>query len=90
MNPDNVENFDSGRFSNFNYWNTAYEYLRNINTFFAKYEEAQVTEELKSRLYGEMKFIRAFVYSNLIWWCSYYYESVYIGRYGLFYHTKYV
>ena len=67
MNPDNVENFDSGRFSNFNYWNTAYEYLRNINTFFAKYEEAQVTEELKSRLYGEMKFIRAFVYSNLIW-----------------------
>ena len=67
MNPDNVENFDSGRFSNFNYWNTAYEYLRNINSFFAKYEEAQVTEELKSRLYGEMKFIRAFVYSNLIW-----------------------
>ena len=67
MNPDNVENFDSGRFSNFNYWNTAYESLRNINTFFAKYEEAQVTEELKSRLYGEMKFIRAFVYSNLIW-----------------------
>ena len=41
--------------------------MRNINTFFAKYEEAQVTEELKSRLYGEMKFIRAFVYSNLIW-----------------------
>ena len=67
MNPDNIENFDSQRFANFNYWNSAYEYLRNINTFFAKYEEAQVSKELKSRLYGEMKFIRAFVYANLIW-----------------------
>lgn len=67
MNVDNIENFDSGRFANFNYWNSAYEYLRNINTFFEKYEEAQVSEELKSRLYGEMKFIRAFVYANLIW-----------------------
>ena len=67
MNADNIENFDSGRFANFNYWNSAYEYLRNINTFFEKYEEAQASEELKSRLYGEMKFIRAFVYANLIW-----------------------
>ena len=67
MNADNIENFDSQRFANFNYWNSAYEYLRNINTFFEKYEEAQVSEDLKSRLYGEMKFIRAFVYANLIW-----------------------
>lgn len=67
MTPDNIENFDSGRFSNFNYWNTAYEYLRNINVFFEKYDNAQVSEDLKYRLYGEMKFIRAFVYANLIW-----------------------
>lgn len=67
MTSDNIDSFDSGRFANFNYWNTAYEYLRNINTFFLKYEGAQVSEDLKKRLYGEMKFIRAFVYANLAW-----------------------
>jgi hypothetical protein len=67
MTPDNITIFDSGRFSNFNYWEKAYEYLRNVNTYFEKIDDANVSEVLKNRLTGEMKFIRAFIYSNLIW-----------------------
>lgn len=67
MSADNITSFDSGRFANFNYWEKAYEYLRNVNTFFEKIDKAGVPEDLKIRLTGEMKFIRAFIYSNLIW-----------------------
>ncbi|NLI35276.1 MAG: RagB/SusD family nutrient uptake outer membrane protein [Bacteroidales bacterium] len=67
MTPDNITTFDAGRFSNFNYWEKAYEYLRNINIFFEKIDGANVSKDLKSRLTGEMEFIRAFIYSNLIW-----------------------
>ena len=67
MTPDNITSFDAGRFSNFNYWEKAYEYLRNINIFFEKIDGANVSKDLKSRLTGEMEFIRAFIYSNLIW-----------------------
>lgn len=67
MTPDNITTFDAGRFSNFNYWEKAYEYLRNINIFFEKIDRANVSKDLKSRLIGEMEFIRAFIYSNLIW-----------------------
>lgn len=67
MTPDNITTFDAGRFSNFNYWEKAYEYLRNINIFFEKIDGANVSKDLKSRLTGEMEFVRAFIYSNLIW-----------------------
>lgn len=67
MNPDNVANFDANRFSNFNYWSRAYEQLRNINTFFERIDAAGINTDLKKELTGEMGFLRAFVYSNLIW-----------------------
>lgn len=67
MSADNITTFDAGRFANFNYWRAAYESLRNVNTFFEKIEAAQIPADLKGRLTGEMKFIRAFTYSNLIW-----------------------
>ncbi|MDR0757865.1 MAG: RagB/SusD family nutrient uptake outer membrane protein, partial [Tannerella sp.] len=67
MNPDNITTFDSNRFANFNYWSKAYEQLRNINTFFEKIDAATISDDVKKRLTGEMKFIRAFVYANLIW-----------------------
>jgi hypothetical protein len=67
MNPDNITSFDARRFSNFNYWSTAYEQLRNINTFFEKIDGAQVSDNVKRTLTGEMNFVRAYVYANLIW-----------------------
>ncbi len=49
-----------------NYWTTAYSYLRNINVFFKQIEQAPVTADAKTTMVAEMKFIRAFIYSNLI------------------------
>ena len=67
MNPDNITIFDTRMLGTFNYWSTAYDYLRNINTFFEKIEAAGVNADVKKTLTGEMMFIRAFVYANLIW-----------------------
>jgi starch-binding outer membrane protein, SusD/RagB family len=51
----------------FNLWTKAYQNIRNINIFFSRIEEAPIDDEMKKRLTGEMKFIRAFVYSQMIW-----------------------
>ncbi|RHR37292.1 RagB/SusD family nutrient uptake outer membrane protein [Parabacteroides sp. AF18-52] len=67
LNPDNVTNDDWGWFTGLNYWSKAYQYIRDINVFFEKINDAQITEEIKERLTGEMKFLRAYIYSNLIW-----------------------
>jgi hypothetical protein len=67
LDPDNVTNDNWGWFNGLNYWSKAYQYIRDINIFFEKIEEAQVSEDVKERLTGEMKFLRAFIYSNLIW-----------------------
>ncbi|MCK9618780.1 MAG: RagB/SusD family nutrient uptake outer membrane protein [Lentimicrobiaceae bacterium] len=52
-----------------NYWKSAYSYIRNINVFFTKIDDAPIDIAVKNRLKGEMKFIRAFTYANLI--CRY-------------------
>lgn len=50
-----------------NYWKTAYDAIRKINVFFENIDNATIDENLKESTKAEMKFIRAFVYSNLIW-----------------------
>ena len=50
-----------------NYWSTAYSYIRKINTFLEKAEAGSVPEEVKRPMIGEMKFIRAYIYAELIW-----------------------
>jgi len=51
----------------FDYWSKGYGAIRDINIFFDKIDDAPVEEALKTRMYGEMKFLRAFVYAHLIW-----------------------
>lgn len=53
--------------SKVNYFIFAYNNIRNINTFFAKIDEAPVNEVFKNNAIGEMKFLRANLYANLIW-----------------------
>lgn len=53
--------------SDYNYWARGYAALRNINIFFSRIDEVAMEDNLKNRLKGEMKFLRAFVYANLIW-----------------------
>lgn len=67
LNPDNVTNDDWGWFKGLNYWTTAYQYIRDINVFFEKIGSSTVAANVKDNLSGEMKFLRAFIYSNLIW-----------------------
>lgn len=51
----------------FNYWKTGYMGIRNINIYFSKIDAAPIDDVIKSGMNGEMKFIRAFIYANLIW-----------------------
>lgn len=50
-----------------NYFDFAYDYIRTINIFFSKIEAAPGDEAFKDATTGEMKFIRAYLYANLIW-----------------------
>ncbi|MFT3949900.1 MAG: RagB/SusD family nutrient uptake outer membrane protein [Agriterribacter sp.] len=74
LNSDNVTQIDPGDSYNkigspqgLNYWKTAYSYIRNVNIFFSHIDASPIDDALKNRLKGEMKFIRAWIYSNLIW-----------------------
>lgn len=50
-----------------NYWSTAYSYIRKINTFLEKVQTGTVPKEVTRPMIGEMKFIRAYIYAELIW-----------------------
>lgn len=51
----------------FNKWETAYARIRDINEFFQEIESSTFDDKMKNRLKGEMKFIRAYLYSELLW-----------------------
>jgi len=48
------------------YWNRGYEYIRKTNLFLEKMDETEFTFDSKNQLIGEAKFLRAFMYFNLI------------------------
>jgi len=50
-----------------NYWQLGFSQVRNMNVFFAKIDESPIDESQKALMKGEMKFLRACVYANLIW-----------------------
>ena len=50
-----------------NLWKTAYSNIRNINIFFEEIDGSPIDEDSKQVMKGEMKFIRAFIYADLIW-----------------------
>ncbi|MDR0844339.1 MAG: RagB/SusD family nutrient uptake outer membrane protein [Tannerella sp.] len=62
LSPDNVSNVAW----TLNYWKTAYSRIREVNIFFSKINEAPVEPDFRKTAIGEMTFIRAFVYANLI------------------------
>lgn len=63
MTSDNVTSISE----KINYWKSAYSNIRTINVFFDRINDAPVETALKNRMKGEMKFIRAWIYANLIW-----------------------
>ena len=70
MTPDNIANLGptgANDIGNINYWSSAYRHIRNINIFFEKIDDSPVDLDFKNRVVGEMKFLRAYIYANLIW-----------------------
>ena len=63
LTQDNVTDFST----KINYWDFAYSYIYNINVFFSKIDASPVDATFKTGAIGEMKFLRAYIYANLIW-----------------------
>lgn len=68
ITPDNVYNVSpNGANSQFNKWGFAYSKIRDINNFLIKIQLTDFDSELVNHLEGEMRFIRAYLYSELLW-----------------------
>ena len=57
----------SGLSGKYYYWKNAYNTIKNFNIYFSKIDGTPLTPEAKVSLTAEVKFIRAFVYAQLIW-----------------------
>lgn len=69
FNPDNIDQLGGGDYwgGYMYYWNQGYTYLRKINVFLAKMAAPDALDFTdKPRLVAEAKFLRAFLYFNLI------------------------
>lgn len=73
MTPDKVVYISEGGYAHdtrmtfLNIWKKAYTNIRNMNIFLSRIDEASVSESTKKELKGEVYFLRAWTYANLIW-----------------------
>jgi hypothetical protein len=67
LTPDNVSTSATPTLPTFNKWGYAFSRIKDINEFFVQIESAPFDDEIKNHLKGEMKFIRAFLYAELLW-----------------------
>lgn len=63
LTPDNVNSLNQY----LNSWSLSYSLIREINLFFEKIEEAPFEDAVKAEMKGEMKFINAWLYANMLW-----------------------
>lgn len=65
---DNITNVGEGDYwgGYLYYWTRGYQFVRRINVFLEKIDEITFKFEGKEQLVGEAKFLRAFIYFNLI------------------------
>jgi hypothetical protein len=68
FSPDNITAVAGGDFWGgfMYYWDRGYAYIRKINTFLEKMDETQVDLDAKQRMIAEARFLRAFIYFELI------------------------
>ena len=50
-----------------NNWENSYALIRDINIFFQKIDSSPVSGETLNEMKGEMRFMRAFLYAQLVW-----------------------
>ena len=66
-NPDNIGGGNNADNNYIYYWNRGYQYIRKITTFLEKMAAPDAVQiSNKARLIAEAKFLRAFIYFNLI------------------------
>ncbi|MDR1937152.1 MAG: RagB/SusD family nutrient uptake outer membrane protein [Tannerellaceae bacterium] len=72
MTPDNVMYIAEGgqahdtRMTFLNIWRRVFPYIRDMNKFLEKVDDAPIPENIKKQLKGEVLFLRAWAYSNLL------------------------
>ncbi len=69
MSPDNITSVENTHWTgggNIYYWTTAYQYIRKINVFLDKMDGDEISIEDKEKLVAEAKFLRAYIYFQLI------------------------
>lgn len=70
LTPENITEYhydnDPVYFSLVNYWEHAYEYIRNMNLFLDKTGDSNIDKEVLDRFTGEVYFLRAFTYFKLL------------------------
>lgn len=69
LTPDNVTSNSVTQWhggNNLYFWDRAYEYILRINTFLEKMDEVTITLDNKDVLVAEARFLRAWIYFNMI------------------------
>lgn len=67
ISPSSYQGFDSNQHSRSFVWEYNYSYIRACNLFFEKIEASTaLTEDQKNRYKGEVYFLRAYLYNNLV------------------------
>src|SRR5690554_3246334 len=67
ISPSSYSRFDDNQYSRSFIWEYNYSYIRACNLFFEKIEAATaLTEDQKNRYKGEVYFLRAYLYNNLV------------------------
>lgn len=64
---DNISGYSAANQGYLNFWNQGYTYIRKCNLFLENVDKTTFTAAEKTQYTGEVKFVRAFVYANLIW-----------------------
>jgi hypothetical protein len=64
LTPDNVTDLNANIMNN---WKQAYATIRSVNIFLEEMETSTIDETLKPGMIAEMRYIRAFQFSQLIW-----------------------
>lgn len=68
--PENITDYrydnDAVYFALIDYWERAYEYIRNMNLFLEKTSDSDIDKELLDQFTGEIYFLRAFTYFKLL------------------------
>jgi hypothetical protein len=64
LTPDNVTDLNPNIMNN---WKQAYGTIRNVNIFLDKMETSTIEATVKAGMIAEMRFIRAYQFSQLIW-----------------------